>query len=83
MNRASLELARIVAVIALVCAAAAVATPKGRVPLALRGVLRILRKDRVLADAARDGEPQPVSLGKRLLGAALVLLALLLACIKL
>ena len=83
MNRTALELARIVAVIALVCAAAAVATPKGRVPLALRGVLRILRKDRVLADAARDGGPQPVSLGKRLLGAALVLLALLLACIKL
>ena len=83
MNRTALELARIVAVIALVCAAAAVATPKGRVPLALRGVLKILRKDRVLADAARDGEPRPVSLGKRLLGAALVLLALLLACIKL
>ena len=75
------EIARLVAVIALVCAAAALATPKNRVPLALRGVLRILRKDRALSGAAQDEKPQPVSLAKRLLAFGLVLAAAVLALI--
>ena len=76
-----IEIARLVAVMALVCAAAALATPKGRVPLALRGVLRILRKDRALSGAAQDEKPQPVSLSRRLLAFALVLAAAVLALI--
>ena len=79
----TLEILRLVAVLALVCAAAALTTPKNRVPLALRGVLRILRKDRALAGAAQDEQAQPVSTGRRLVGALLLLLALLLAFVKL
>ena len=75
------EIVRLVAVMALVCVAAALATPKGRVPLALRGVLRILRKDRALSGAAQDEKPQPVSRAKRLLAFVLVLAAAVLALI--
>ena len=75
------EIVRLVAVMALVCVAAAIATPKGRVPLALRGVLRILRKDRALLSAAQDEKQQPVSLAKRLLAFVLVLAAAVLALI--
>ncbi len=77
-----MEIARLVAVLALVCAAAALTTPKNRVPLALRGVLGILRKDRALPDAAQDREPQPVSWRRRLAGALLLLLAFLLALVN-
>ena len=76
-----IEIARLVAVMALVCVAAALATPKGRVPLALRGVLRILRKDRALSGAAQDERQQPVSRAKRLLAFVLVLAAAVLALI--
>ena len=38
---AALWIARIAAVVALLCAAAAVATPPGRLPLALRGLQRL------------------------------------------
>ena len=75
------EIVRLVAVMALVCVAAAIATPKGRVPLALRGVLRILRKDRALTGAAQDERQQPVSRAKRLLAFVLVLAAAVLALI--
>ena len=77
----TLEIVRLVAVLALVCVAAAITTPKNRVPLALRGVLMILRKDRALSGAAQDEKPQPVSLAKRLLAFGLVLLAAVLALI--
>ena len=76
-----IEIVRLLAVMAFVCVAAALATPKGRVPLALRGVLRILRKDRALSGAAPDEKPQPVSLAKRLLAFVLVLAAAVLALI--
>ena len=75
------EIARLVAVIALVCVAASLATPKGRLPLALRGVLRILRKDRALTGAAADERQQPVSRAKRLLAFLLVLVAAVLALV--
>ena len=42
---AALQIARLVAVLALVCVAAAIATPKGRLPLALRGLAKMLGKD--------------------------------------
>ena len=76
------QIARLVAVFALVCAAAVLTTPKNRVPLALRGVLKILRKDRVLTDAAQDERTQPVSTGRRLVGVLLLLLAFLLALVN-
>ena len=83
MTHALIEIVRIVVVLALVCVAAALLTPKGRVPLALRGICRILRKDRALPGAEQDGTPQPVPPGRRLLGTCLLLLAFALAVIKL
>ena len=83
MSQVALEIVRIVAVIALVCVAAAVLTPKGRMPLALRGICKILRKDRTLAGAEQDKIPEPVSLRRRLLGLFLLFLAFGLAIIKL
>ena len=67
-----LQIARLVAVLALLCAAAAIATPKGRLPLALRGVAKLFRI---------SGEEQTVPAWKRLLAFVLVLLAILLALI--
>ena len=69
---AALWIVRIAAVVALLCAAAAVATPPGRLPLALRGIQRLLRRDRG-AGAASPGAP--VSFRRRLLAFALVVLA--------
>ena len=40
---------RVAAVIALLCVSAALATPPGRLPLALRGLKKIMRKDQGLA----------------------------------
>jgi len=74
-----LELLRVVAVIAVVVAAAALATPKGRLPLALRGIARIVKRD-----LGTDGTPETngtVPRWKRLVAFALVLLAILLAVI--
>ena len=70
MNTA-FQILRIVAVMALVCVAAAMATPKGRLPLALRGLAKLLRQD-----AAGT-----VSAGKRALAFLLVILAIVLALI--
>ena len=67
-----LQIARLVAVLALLCVAAAIATPKGRLPLALRGVAKLFRI---------SGEEQTVPAWKRLLAFVLVLLAILLALI--
>ena len=72
MNSAVFQIARICVVIALVCIAAAIATPKGRLPLALRGVAKLFR----ISD-----EDQNVPTWKRLLAFVLVLLAILLALI--
>ena len=67
-----LQIARLVAVLALLCVAAAIATPRGRLPLALRGVAKLFRI---------SGEEQTVPAWKRLLAFALVVLAILLALI--
>jgi len=67
------ELVRVILVIALVVAAAALATPVGRLPLALRGVMRIMRRDGQVTPSVR--EVHPVSAAKRLAAFALVVLA--------
>ena len=53
------DLIIVVLVIALLGAAAALATPPGRLPLALRGVYRIMRKDRGESAAPPDSGPAP------------------------
>lgn len=40
---AGIQIARIVVIVALLCVAAAIATPKGRIPLALRGMAKMFR----------------------------------------
>ena len=67
-----LQIARLVAILALLCVAAAIATPKGRLPLALRGVAKLFRI---------SCEEQTVPAWKRLLAFVLVLLAILIALI--
>ena len=68
---------RIVAVGALLGAAAAIASPKGRLPLALRGISKLLRQDRGEC-AASESEPS-VPLARRLAAFLLVLLAVAVA----
>lgn len=48
----ALQIARLAAVIVLLVAAALVATPKGRLPLALRGIMRTMRRDGAISGAA-------------------------------
>ena len=69
---------RIVLVVACLGAAAAVATPRGRMPLALRGIRKMLRKDVGVRDMAKpEGESVPP--WRKLLAFVLVLLAAVLA----
>ncbi|MCR5750958.1 MAG: hypothetical protein K6G91_03265 [Kiritimatiellae bacterium] len=79
MSQAGMEIARITAVVALLAAAAAVAAPKGRVPLALRGLSKVLRRD---VPSAAPGDPEPVSRGRRFLAFVLVVLAALAAVVS-
>jgi len=79
-NHDIFELIRVIVIIALVVFAAALATPKGRMPLALRGLQRILRKDRGLA--AAPVETTPPSPLRRLLSFVLILIAIALALIN-
>ena len=65
---------RFVPVIALLCVAAALLTEKGRLPLALRGVRKILRRDAGLPGTSAD-EARGVPAWKRLLAFVLILLA--------
>ena len=51
-----LWIGRIVAVVALLCFAAVLATPPGRLPLALRGLQKMLRKDRAGEASSHVGE---------------------------
>ena len=69
MNTA-IQISRLVAVLALLCVAAAIATPKGRLPLALRGMAKLFKI---------QGEELTVPLWKRLLACALVIFAVLLS----
>ena len=72
-----LPIVAIVLVIALLCAAAALATPPGRIPLALRGVYRVMRKDR--GESAALPKDAVVPLWRRLVAFVLVLLAVAVA----
>ena len=81
------QIARLVAVVALLCAAAAIATPKGRLPLALRGLAKMVGSFGVsglrgseVKQPRNHATPQP-SARKRGLAFLLVLLAILLALI--
>lgn len=72
------QLVRVVVVIALLIVAAALATPRGKLPLALRGVYRIMRRDAGLADDAPGDRQAPT--WKRILAFVLVLIAAFMAC---
>ena len=74
----AVQIARIALVIALLAAAAVVATPKGRLPLALRGVLRVVRRDGALSGEAPKGER--VSAVRKFV-AFLLLLAAVVLCV--
>ena len=89
------QIVRLVAVVALLCAAAAIATPKGRLPLALRGLARDLGDGRAgsmtphgSSDFALQSGLRPADSRRfhrnrptRALAFALVILAILLALI--
>ena len=83
----ALQIARLIAVVALLCVAAAIATPKGRIPLAFRGLAKMLGGCEVpksrgseVGQPRNPATPQP-SARKRGLAFSLVLLAILLALI--
>ena len=87
MNTVAFQLARICLVIALVCVAAALATPKGRIPLAFRGLAKMLQGCKV-AEFQGSSTLQPCNPGtlkpsawKRGFAFLLVILAILLALI--
>lgn len=73
----ALQIARVVAVIALLCFASALAAPPNRLPLALRGLRRILRKDMgVVGDVEEKASPM-----RRAIAFLLVLVAVALTLI--
>lgn len=72
-------MARVVAVIGLLVAAALVATPPGRLPLALRGLYRIMRRD-AGAPAMSDGGARVSSL-RRLAAFLMVVFAAVIAMV--
>ena len=69
---------KLAAVFALVVSAAVLSTPRGRLPLALRGIRKMLRKDRDLPQAASD-RGEAVSFSRKLVAFLLVLIAFALA----
>ena len=70
----AVQIARIVLVVALLCAAAALATPKGKLPLALRGLAKALGRD---TGRAACGEKVPS--GRKFLALLLALAAVIAA----
>ena len=66
---------RVAAVLALLCAAALLATPPGRLPLALRGLAKITGRN------PDQNAVSKVSLFKRLLASVLVLVAVILCMV--
>ena len=78
---AALQIARLVAVLALLCAAAAIATPKGRLPLALRGLAKMMGNDGIRTFEHSEHSNIQVSPARRLFAFTLVILAIILALI--
>ena len=78
---AVLQIARLAVILALLCVAAAIATPKGRLPLALRGLAKLLKNDGVRTVEHPEHPNIRVPLARRFLAFFLVLLAILLALI--
>lgn len=80
-----IELCRVIVVIVLVVVAAVVATPPNKVPLALRGLVRILKRDGTLAPPRHEVTPRAsasehaVPTWKKLLSFALCILAFIIA----
>ncbi len=72
----ALQIARVAAVIALLCFAAALAAPPNRLPLALRGLKRILKRDMGIHG---NDEPLKASPAHRAAALLLVLAAVALA----
>ena len=72
------ELLRVVAVIGLVVVAAVLATPPGKLPLALRGIRRMLRRDLGIGEMPAQAKA-PV--WRRILAFLLVLAAATLALV--
>lgn len=70
------DLLRVIAVVALLGVAAAIATPRGRLPLALRGLQRMLGRP------AKETAGEPVSARRRILAFLLVLLAAATALVR-
>jgi hypothetical protein len=72
------EFIRVVVVIALLIVAACLATPPGRLPLALRGIKRILSRDRGVAE---ESAVTSASASRRFIAFVLVVVAVALAVI--
>ena len=73
---AMFQFARVVVVTGLVVWAAVLATPKGRTPLVLKPILKLLRRQEGPSAGAR---PEPVSAARRLSAFLLVVAAFILA----
>ena len=73
------NLVKVVAVLALLVVAAALATPPGRLPLALRGLNKLLRRDRGLPADPGAAPAATASTGRRILAFVLVMGALALS----
>lgn len=74
-----MQLVRVILVIFLVVTAAVLSTPKGRLPLAVRGLAKILRRD---GQKAAPNEVKPVPTWKKFLAFILVILAALLSMVQ-
>ena len=72
------ELIRVIAVVALLCVAAAVCTPKGRLPLVLRGLKRTLNGKPSAADRG-----EKVASWRKVLAFLCLLAAVVVALIRL
>ena len=81
MSNSVLQIAKLAAVIGLVVWAALLATPPGRLPLALRGLAKIMRRDSPSAQGAPADNGRPASAVRRIAAFFLVLLAAALALI--
>lgn len=78
---AGLRILQVVAVIATLGCAAALATPPGRLPLALRGLQRMLRKDGAPPSAVPSPSAVRATPVRRFLAFLLVVLAAALAMV--